>query len=179
MILSNNRLLKLSLLEFDKDDYYEILSKSINKENDRNRFKSMCKEAIKYHKLFNDEFFIKELPKNNPNDYGPENILSFVLPFIRRIYSEFFINPPTLFKEDRLELFKSSLNIEEVVIFFIDKIKNNINILRNFKNIDIYPTLIGIICDDYVSMKISEVQSNTNIKSTLRDLKIKNGLGIK
>jgi len=176
LIYSSDRPKKTSLMDYDSDIYYNLLSNGMDK-SDGDKFTTICKSAMKYSEIFNEEFFLMDLPKEKGHKYS-ENTLSFVLPYIRRVYYQYFIKPPTIFKDERLEAFKLTFDIEECLIFLKKKLKSNISILDNFENVDKYPTLLSIICDDFISLKVSEVKEFTNIKSKLRELKIKNGLGI-
>lgn len=176
LVYSSDRPKKTSLIDYDSDIYYNLLSKGMDR-SDSDKFINICKSSMKYSEMFNDEFFLKDLPREEGHKYS-ENVLSFVLPYIRRVYYQYFIKSPTIFKDERLEAFKLTFDIEECLLFFSRKLKSNISILDNFENLDRYPTLLSIICDDFISLKVSEVKEFTNIKSTLRELKIKNGLGI-
>jgi hypothetical protein len=173
MILSNQRPLRNSLKEFDTEEYILLITKSMDEDNS-NKFKLVIKDLIdNYHQYFNDEFFTKEVTYGSKNVfYIKDNILSLVIPFIRKVYSKFFINIPSLFSDGRLKIFQYKFNLNEIVPFFKDKISKNLHILDDFENIDRYSNILSIICEDFVAMKISEVQEISDIKSTLRDLKI-------
>jgi hypothetical protein len=175
MILSNRFPLKISISEFNHLDYISEMTMSMGEINSK-KFESIIRYVcINYDYLFEEEIFIKKLPDNSNT-----NIISFLIPFVRRVYSKFFIDPPTFTygTNDRLIVFQHMFNLEEIVLFFKGKIIKNLNILDDFKNIDKYQSILSIICDDYVSMKISEVQKISNIKLALRNLKI-DELGVK
>ena len=172
MILTTHRELKESLKDFGNSGYISLMVSSMDEENS-GKFTLIIKDVIdNYHDNFQDDIYTKKLPADRLYEDYHDNIISFLIPFLRRVYSKFFIDPPSLIKDKRLELFQLKFNIREIVFFFREKIIKNLNILDDFENIDRYPAILSIICDDYVSMKVSEIQNIYDIKSNLRDLKI-------
>lgn len=198
---SIDRKLKNSLSEFDTEEYYFLINRRfLSQKNYSGRedeigslFQKILKDSIKNsHHLFQDDFFIKPLQEkgesNEVNSENGENLLSFIIPALQNVFSRFYINPPSLFIADpvltkgykniRLEIFELSFDSDEFLEVLAQKLRQNINILDDFKFLDHYSKIIEIIIDDYVSGKVKEVQKMKDLKSQLRYLKIKKGLQI-
>lgn len=167
--------LQNSLLEYQEGVFIDGMLKGAGPEHHK-KISDLIKETIHVHGvLFEDDLFTHGLFTNSETGVK-ENILYFVIPFVRRVYGEFFINPPTLFSKEkfskRMELFQSHFDLEELLLFFRDKVQKTIGILDSFDYIDKPLTLLRIISDDYVSMKVNLVKKSTNHKADLRKIKI-------
>lgn len=181
--------LKMNLSEYKSDIYMDTLLADMDLDNSK-KFTSLCNYVIdNYSHKFTSSFYTNPIP-----DSPYENVLSYILPFLRRIYGNFFINLPKILtigthpssdpvdkgiygerNKKRIEYFQLKFDIDEIISFFIEKIEKNINILNDFKYIDIYPTLLGLITDEYVAKKLKDVSSVSEsemILSIQRDNKI-------
>jgi len=118
------------LLKYDSDDYYSALTSKIEN-NHAIKIKELLKETIhKYGDLFTDEFFKSKLISKKKSvsskfrvyeqngtqiNVGQredeinieDDLFSLILPFIRRAYSKFFINPPSIFDKTLVNLDQS------------------------------------------------------------------------
>jgi hypothetical protein len=133
----------------------------------------------KYH-LFDSELFEGSLYD------GEDEILDLILPSVRRVFGKVFIAPPKVFivdssissvkgyKDDgRLELFRLQYDIDEFLDYFIEMISKSKNCLSMFNNIDRTSQTLEIIVDNYIAGLVDKVLNTDDIKSEIRDLKLK------
>ena len=173
-----------SLKEFDNNVLYDALCKGLSHPDDILHLKELYKDTttLHYH-LFDDSIFTEKRNKTEDNPEG-SNLLEYILPTIRRAYSKFFINPPSMLvssiESKRLELFQLQFNLVEFLTFISDKFKKNHNILNDFKNLDTDGEILTLIVEDYIASKISYILSLnvSNIQKEIRDVKISKQLDI-
>jgi hypothetical protein len=173
-----------SLKEFDNDSLYDALCKGINDQNHINHLKDLYKDTTTlYYHLFDHSVFTE---MNNKTDENPDgnNLLEYILPTVKRAYSKFFINTPSIFNNInanfRLELFQLQFNLQEFLKFISDKFIKNHQVLDDFKNLDTDSEILTLIVEDYMASKISYVASvkQTDIQKEIRDIKISKHLEI-
>jgi len=173
-----------SLKEFDNDALYDVLCKGLNNPDDILHLKDLYKDTtcLHYH-LFDNPIFIEKRNKTEDNPEG-NHLLEYILPTIRRAYSKFFINPPSILvnsiENKRLELFKLQFNLIEFLTFLSDKYIKNYEILNDFKNLDKDSEILTLIVEDYIASKISYICSMhaSDIPIEIRDIKISKHLDI-
>jgi len=167
-----------SIKELDLEIVYDTLCTGINDTVLQNNFREMCKVTIvKYHYLFDTDVFTTKRyqTENNPDGY---NVLQYILPTLKRVFSRFFIKTPEIFENNlftaKLELFQLQFDLEEFLLFFSKKYENNWNCLHDFENLDVVSEVLTLIVQDYVSSKIEIVHSTpqNEIISTIREKKI-------
>jgi len=173
-----------SLKEFDNDRLYDALCKGISHPDDISHLKDLFKDTtlLHYH-LFDNPIFIEKRNKTEENPEG-NHLLEYILPTIRRAYSKFFINPPSILvssvENKRLELFQLQFNLVEFLTFLSDKYIKNHNKLNDFKNLDTDSEILTLIVEDYIASKISYISSMhaSDIPVEIRDIKISKHLNI-
>lgn len=171
-----------SLQEYDNDEVYGVMLQGIigSTLNDQllGLYQDTCR--IHYH-LFEDDFFKQKFFSSDDDKDGSLNwqILSYILPSVRRVFVTFFMNVPTLFENDpkRKELFQLQFDLEEFLTELSNKLKNNITILDNFKNLDRGSEILQLIVNDYVASKIKKSRVN-NPTQAIREIKIEKHLKI-
>ncbi len=189
-----------SLLEYDNKGIHIAFLLNVPEEHHK-KVRDLIHDTIHTHgHLFIDEFYsvLRE---------DDENIISLIIPFVKRVYSNFFIKPPSIFDpintvdlslgpknspilinnydrmrsvfgsvgsstDRRLHLFQAHFDLKDLLVYFKDKIENNINILDDFNYLDKYTSILTLMVDDYVGMKLKLVQDSLDHKGDLRDLKI-------
>jgi hypothetical protein len=138
--------------------------------------------------VINEKWELFDIEELHGQIYHDEDeILDLILPAVRRVFAKVFIDPPKVFVPDsvvrettgwkddgRLELFRLHYNIDDFLIYLKDMILNNSKCLGGFVNIDRSVTLLEIIVDNYIAGLIKLVTESEDIKSDIRDLKIKN-----
>jgi len=173
-----------SLKEFDDDNLYNALCKGLSHPDDISHLKDLFKDTtcLHYH-LFDDPIFTEKRNKTEDNPEG-NHLLEYILPTIRRAYSKFFINPPSMLvssvENKRLELFKLQFNLVEFLTFLSEKFINNYDKLEDFKNLDTDSEILTLIVEDYIASKISYISSMhaSDIPVEIRDIKISKHLNI-
>jgi len=173
-----------SLKEFDNDILYDALCKGINDPNHVSHLKDLYKDTTSlYHHLFDNPVFTEMKNKTEENPDG-NNLLEYILPTVKRAYSKFFINTPTIFNNInanfRLELFQLQFNLQEFLKFISEKFIKNHSALDDFKNLDTDSEILTLIVEDYMASKISYVASvkQVDIQKEIRDIKISKHLEI-
>lgn len=105
-----------------------------------------------------------------------DQMVDLILPCVRRIFAEVFINPPTLFKEKRLEYFQLLFDIDEFVDYFlviVPKMKKSLELLES---LDRTSKTLELIVDNYVANLVERTRGREDIVADIRDLKIKKTL---
>ena len=105
-----------------------------------------------------------------------DQMVDLILPCVRRIFAEVFFNPPTLFKEKRLEYFQLLFDIDEFVDYFlviVPKMKKSLELLES---LDRTSKTLELIVDNYVAHLVERTRGRKDIVADIRDLKIKKTL---
>lgn len=104
-----------------------------------------------------------------------EDILELILPTFRRVWGRIYVQIPDILKnkKDKIELYQANFDIDE----FIDYLKNTFletkGCLSKFEYLDRTTEHLTIIVDNYIAMLIKNVSDSDDIKSDIRNLKIK------
>jgi len=117
---------------------------------------------------------------------GEDETLDLILPAVKRLFGKVFVDPPKIFvvdptvaqvkgyKEDgRLELFRLYFDIDEFLDYLVLYLRKSKNTLEDFEYIDRSIETITLIVDNYVAKLVRKVLDSTDIKSEIRDMKIK------
>lgn len=171
-----------SLKDLDNDYIYTALCSGISDKNDVNHLFDLFKDATNLHyDLFTDSiFFEKKDPESN-------SIIEYILPTIRRVYYNFFINVPGIFSSTtgevnslRLELYQLQFNLREFLQFLSSKFLKNHDKLNDFENIDVTSEILTLIVEDYIGSKVSYISSISidEIQKEIRDIKLSKHLSI-
>ena len=109
--------------------------------------------------------------------YDDEDLMiDLILPCVRRIWSEVFMNPPTLFKDKRLEYFQLLFDVDEFIEYLeliVPKMKKSLELLEN---LDRTNKTLELIVDNYVGYLVERTRGREDIVADIRDLKIKKTL---
>ncbi len=122
------------------------------------------KEHIHKFSEFEDRYLYKD---------GSE-IITIIMPIIRKIYLRIFISPPFSVDNSNLELFRLMFNFDELCDYLIEIINENETALEKFKYLDKGSEMITLIVDNYIAYLVKKVTNTENIKLEIRNLKIKN-----
>lgn len=167
-----------SLQDNDNDEVYGVMLQGIIESSLSDQLLGLYQDTCRIHyHLFEDDFFKQKFFSSEDKD--GDNILSYILPSVRRVFVTFFMNVPTLFENDpkRKELFQLQFDLEEFLTELSNKLKNNITILDNFKNLDRGSEILQLIVNDYVASKIKKSRVN-NPTQVIREIKIEKHLKI-
>jgi hypothetical protein len=171
-----------SILELDHDGLYFSLCKSIQNPEDVEKLTRIFKKTTtEFFYFFEDEIFTQKKYQSEDNPDG-HHVLEYLLPTVKKVYINFFINIPTIFKytlpgnfaQNRLELFQLQFNLKELLNYISEKYKKNYDCLKDFENIDKDTEILTIITEDYLAQKIAYVLSVNfkDIVTEIRDSKI-------
>jgi len=174
-----------SLKDLDNENVYKSLCGGINNPEDVKHLLDLYKDATNLHyDLFTDPIFFE---KKEPDS---SSIIEYILPTIRRAYSKFFINTPSIFinvsnygsqiKNHRLELYQLQFNLREFLEFLSNKFIKNYDKLNDFENLDTNSEILTLIVEDYIGSKVSYVSSvpSDEIQKEIRDIKLSRHLSI-
>jgi hypothetical protein len=130
------------------------------------------RDVIEYV-LNNKVDFIKENIENIPLYGDDDNLHDFILPTIRRIWSQFFINPPSLLKDKRLELFQLYFNVDWVLNYLVDKINEARyrKPLQMFESMDRSSETCRLISDNYIANIFSKAYNELDVDKKIKELK--------
>jgi hypothetical protein len=137
--------------------------------------------------IINEKYDLFNKPEFEGSFYeGEDDTLDLILPSVRRVFGKVFIDPPKIFQEypeikaikgyepdGRLELFQLHYNIDEFIEYLIEHLIKSKNCLVEFQYIDRTSTTLEIIVDNYIGKLVQSVLESTDIKSDIRELKIK------
>lgn len=173
-----------SLKDLDNELLYNTLCQGVNDQSHVTHLKDLFKDTttLHYH-LFDSPVFTEKKNKTEDNPEG-YNLLEYILPSVRRAYSKFFINPPSIFNNpnsySRLELFQLQFNLQELLNSISDKFIKNVDCLNDFQFLDIDSELLTLIIEDYLASKVKYVSSvnSFDIQKEIRDIKITKHLEI-
>ena len=105
-----------------------------------------------------------------------DQMVDLILPCVRRIFAEVFINPPTLFKDKRLEYFQLLFDVDEFIEYLeliVPKMKKSLELLES---LDRTSKTLELIVDNYVANLVERTRGREDIIADIRDLKIKKTL---
>jgi hypothetical protein len=148
-----------SLSDINKPVIINAMLEGVSSDEHRLRLSELLKSTCDYSGLFSD--FDSEL-------------LTYILPSVRRVYSLMFIDTPPIFSNDpdRLELFKLSFDLDEFVKYLHDIVIDKSDVLDFFENLDVRSEFLMLVVQNYVSGKIKLTRTN-NVKQLLREFKLK------
>ena len=164
-----------------KNAYMDSMMKSIPDEN-----KSHFAEVINYV-IDNRLELILEREEFKTNLYEDEDDTEdLILPAVRKVFSMFFIEPPTLFKESfhpstemRMQLFQLLFDIDEFIDYLEEMFIKTKDCLKDFTYIDRTAETLKLIVDNYVAMNVSKVRFCSNLDEEIEKLTKKKERGFK
>lgn len=160
---------KPTFLELRNNEHYKsaLVNSLCGGLDDVEKFKQIINYVIDYKsELFN----ICELEGTLYD--GEDDVLDLVLPSIRRVYGKVFMEPPTLLKERRLELFQEYFDIDEFIEYMILMMIKTKNCLYEFKNLDRTVDTLTLIVDNYVSGLVEKSRDCDDHIQVIRDLRL-------
>jgi len=131
-----------------------------------------------FEKIFNhvfDEILDDEFYDEKIYDDEDENLKEILIPSIRNLYIRIYQNPPSLFKDKKIELFQLYFNINEFLKYFKNLYPSVKYSLKDFKNLDRTSETIGLMIDNYIGYLVDKVRTssiNNSIDKDIRNAKI-------
>ena len=104
--------------------------------------------------------------------------LDLILPAVRRAWANFFVTPPNLFSEKRLEFFQLLFDVDEFLDYLAQMLPKVKSSLVHFDKLDRAVETMTLIVDNYVAGHVQNTNSEKDLISGIRDLKIKKTLKV-
>ena len=101
-----------------------------------------------------------------------DDTLDLILPSIRKVFSKIYIDPPSLFKDERFDIFKGYFDIDDFLYYLIDMILKCKNVCVYFLYLDRLVETLELIVDNYIAKLVKMVLDEDFAKTELRDIKI-------
>jgi hypothetical protein len=101
-----------------------------------------------------------------------DDTLDLILPAIRRVWGKVFVDPPTLLKEKKLELFQLLFDIDDFVDYLIEIMPKVKTSLIEFDKLDRTAETLSLIVDNYIAGLLELSRNRDDIQMEIRDLRI-------
>jgi len=105
-----------------------------------------------------------------------DEIYKLIHPCFLRLYGKFFITPPTLLKDEKLELFKLSFDKDEFLIYLLEMIPKVKMSLEHFDSLDRTNETLSLLVDNYVARVFNKVYNCDDCIMEIRNFKLKKTL---
>jgi hypothetical protein len=125
------------------------------------------------HKFISEHIDKFKMFENKYLYNGEDEIITIIIPIVRKVYNKVFISPPPYFKEDMLELYKLNFDINDLCDYLIKMLNTNERILLQFDYLDKTIEYSNLIADNYLGLLYNKTTKSINIKSDIRDIKLK------
>ena len=119
----------------------------------------------KLHLFESDEFSGSFYPED-------DDTLDLVFPAIRRVWGKIFVDPPTILKEKKLELFQLLFDIDDFVDYLIEIMPKVKTSLIEFDKLDRTAETLVLIVDNYIAGLLEATRNRDDIQMEIRDLRI-------
>jgi hypothetical protein len=108
---------------------------------------------------------------------GDDDLLDLILPAIRRVWGKVYINPPSMLREKRLQLFELLFDIDEFLDYLVLILPKSSNKLEIFNNLDRTQETLQLIVDNYIAGLFHRAYNSETIdedmKTATRDKNLK------
>lgn len=160
---------KKSILEIKSDPDYrssitDALCQGIRLTSD---FRDMLDYVIdeKLH-LFDREEFSGSFYEDD------DETLDLILPAIRRVWGKVFVDPPTMLKEKKLELFQLLFDIDDFIDYLLEIMPKVKTSLTEFDKLDRAAETLALIVDNYIAGLFDATRNREDMNTEIRDLRI-------
>ena len=160
-----------SVLDMRTDETFRSLMLDALCKGLSTEFKEMMIYVVdnKLHLFDNNDFY--------GSMYEDEDLMiDLILPCVRRIWGEVFFNPPTLFKDKRLEYFQLLFDIDEFIDYLINIVPKMKKSLELLESLDRTSKTLELVVDNYVANLVQRTKGREDIVADIRDLKIRKTL---
>lgn len=99
---------------------------------------------------------------------GEDEILSIILPLVRRIWDRIYIHPSTSLNVEKVDILKEYFNIDDFLIYLKDILPKSKG-LNVFKYVDKTSEISRIIVDNYIFMITKEIIGLSRNKKNLEN----------
>jgi hypothetical protein len=169
---------KVSFLEIKNHPKYKsLLFKTLLEGiTNINEFESVLNSIVnEKYTLFNTEEFKGCLY----DDDDETETLDLVLPSIRRVWAKIYTTPPSLLRDNRLELFQLYFDIDEFLDYLIDMLKKTKSSLIYFDKLDRTVETLTLIVDNYIAHLVEKTKECNDIDKEIASIKLQRERDIK
>lgn len=168
---------KISFLEIrNHPKYKSLLFKTLLEGiTNANVFESVLNNIVnEKYTLFNAGEFKGCLYDNDETE-----TLDLILPSIRRVWAKIYITPPSLLRDDRLELFQLYFDIDDFLNYLIDMLKKTKTSLTYFDKLDRTVETLTLIVDNYIAHLVEKTKDCKDIEKEISSIKLQKERDIK
>lgn len=156
--------IEMSIFEMlENHSYKEALIDSICQGQVTSDFRDMVEYVI-------NEKIILFKDYDRPLYEGDDNLTALILPSVRRVWGNTYINPPQILKDDRLELYKLMFNIDDYIDYFIDILEKGASI-ESLVYLDRSCEFVRLVVDNYIGRNFQMAYNSTDVKGEISALK--------
>ena len=119
----------------------------------------------KLHLFETDEFSGSFYPED-------DDTLDLIFPAIRRVWGKVFVDPPTILKDKKLDLFQLLFDIDDFVDYLIEIMPKVKTSLIEFDKLDRTAETLVLIVDNYIAGLLEATRNREDIQQEIRDLRI-------
>ncbi len=101
-----------------------------------------------------------------------DDTLDLIFPAIRRVWGKVFVEPPSILKDKKLELFQLLFDIDDFVDYLIQIIPKVKTSLIEFDKLDRTAETLVLIVDNYIAGLLEATRNRNDIQMEIRDLRI-------
>lgn len=105
--------------------------------------------------------------------------LDLILPSVRRVWAKVYITPPSLLRDNRLELFQLYFDIDEFLDYLIDMLKKTKSCLIHFDKLDRTVETLTLIVDNYIANLVEKTKECNDIEKEIASIKLQRERDIK
>jgi hypothetical protein len=104
--------------------------------------------------------------------YEDDETLDLILPTIARVWGKVFIDPPSILKDKKLELFQLLFDIDDFLDYLLEIIPKVKTSLIEFDKLDRTAETLVLIVDNYIAGLLETTRNREDIQQEIRDLRI-------
>ena len=118
----------------------------------------------------------KEFEGTLYDDESEDDILDLVLPAFRRAWGKTFATPPTLLKEERLELFQLLFSPMGFMVYLAEALPKSKGMLEPMEYLDRGAETVSLVVDNYIAKNVKLSRESKDIRQEIRNLRIEKTL---
>jgi hypothetical protein len=168
---------KISFLEIrNHSKYKSLLFKNLLEGiTNANDFESLLNNIVnEKYTLFDIEEFKGSLYDNDETE-----TLDLILPSIRRVWAKVYITPPSLLRDNRLDLFQLYFDIDDFLNYLVDMLKKSKSSLIHFDKLDRTVETLTLIVDNYIAHLVEKTKECIDIEKEIASIKLQRERDIK
>ena len=113
----------------------------------------------------------KEFEGTLYDDESEDDVLDLVLPAFRRAWGKTFATPPTLLKDEKLELFQLLFSPQGFMEYLAETIPKSKGMLETMSELDRGAETVSLIVDNYIARNFRLSRESKDIKQEIKNLR--------